>query len=222
MNHFTICEHHIKIYRYRCSRWVLFSYDLPTFWSVRVFFEFCHIISDVLQCSGINHFNHMKVVVSLFPCMCLHFNEPFYLYRTKRINGPNIIRGWGRQREKQVANYILNLLGACKCRYYIIDVAFANAINIGAWFLGWRADAVEAVIESTGCSFELICGCIDEHIISTPKLISNGLWFLVLFWFDFIVMVNQTHWTHEWDVVSSNIQTQPTEMNFQQNNRNGN
>lgn len=164
----------------------------------------------------------MKVVVSLFPCMCLHFNEPFYLYHTKRINGPNIIRGWGRQREKQVANYILNLLGACKCRYYIIDVAFANAINIGAWFLGWRADAVEAVIESTGCSFELICGCIDEHIISTPKLISNGLWFLVLFWFDFIVIVNQTHWTHEWDVVSSNIQTQPTEMNFQQNNRNGN
>lgn len=27
-------------------------------------------------------------------------------------------------------NYVLNLLGACKCRYYIIDVAFANAINI--------------------------------------------------------------------------------------------
>lgn len=101
MNHFTICEHHIKIYRYRCSRWVLFSYDLPTFWSVRVFFEFCHFISDVLQCSGINHFNHMKVVVSLFPCMCLHFNEPFYLYHTKRINAPNIIRGWGRQSERR-------------------------------------------------------------------------------------------------------------------------
>lgn len=124
-----------------------------------------------------NHkFNHVKIYLCRSFFVCILMKSILFLcfveqtYFIWKLVGKTI--------------YFKNLVGACKCRYYIIDVVFANVINIDCCFRWVKifgdAKWITVLLNQQAALFSWFVTLINSNITHIWNVIGFGFTIVLL------------------------------------------